>query len=1018
MADKAPEYLSAEELRNRLYHSLRNRGLVNSIKSQLRTNLITELQQSVQRPLTLHDLDTQESDPLILRATNSLIADHLRRSKYEYSLGVFLPESGLSQDKIFQPEDLMTLLHISPESRLYKQLWKRTDVQNEKGLLWLVLTELSALHSRASLEAGVQVDLTRAGPITSLDAKLHSLEELYSSRRDDLNRSSHSAVEERLLSYQRQLEDRYNSQLKLELARLKDCEVAGMRMEEKEKGRKEMEQAKRELQRTYQEKYDRLVERERNSTERLQKEQELQEKEVYSQRQMLLSEIESVRQREAELKREAEVNKREKQLTEDRNRAKEDELRRREMELRNKEIQFDQRLQNEMAQFKLDQQAKFIDRVQNVEVREAKVKEEERIVAEEKSKVQSYKDDLRDKTHRVNELESAMQEARHSEVSATRQNEFINQKLRDMADYKTIKEQSVSQRNELETLRTRLSELLTMNERERGRQEELLRELRRPSPETLMMQRDLERARENLRQEQLVFHQQKQLLEARLKDEVDRNRELMQRMEEQMLQMKEMNREVVDLRKQLAMTQTVLNNEVYRKPKDGANDQSRSPLHASHHSVGEAAHPSLHAVSATLDPRGSRGPVTFGADRDVYNDLDSDFDLGFGPGSRQRNLSEFSDDHSSAASADIVAETRYRLRGLEKEAQNLERAYHDFHCHMTDVNALPSDAPPAPRPMLSLPHPANTSHHSHAGAGQRAVVSSPPPSPIPHDRPLSSTPYKRRPDPALHEDSFAELSGGRPQERRTAPPHFDLSDVSDDGKELLETKHVKSRPITVDDLEARPGSPSMLVVAESESAGSPPQHQGTDARKPAKLDPPGSQAAAEKATSSAPSLSPDAACKQPSASLDDAWKKPPVSLNDAWKKPAASLAKDTAAEQEAERRKGEERRREEERKRKEEDERKRREEEERTRREEEEEEKRREEQRKKEEEEKATQEAGGIDPVMLQYMAKVQAMKEQEKQAPKETAKATAGKNHSPSQSEDLSMVDDAKRYVIFFLMV
>ena len=48
----------------------------------------------------------------------------------------------------------------------------------------------------------------------------------------------------------------------------------------------------------------------------------------------------------------------------------------------------------------------------------------------------------------------------------------------------------------------------------------MLRELRRPSPETLMMQRDLERARENLRQEQVVFEQQKQLLESRLKDEV------------------------------------------------------------------------------------------------------------------------------------------------------------------------------------------------------------------------------------------------------------------------------------------------------------------------------------------------------------------------------------------------------------------------------------------------------------------------------------------------------------------
>ena len=53
-------------------------------------------------------------------------------------------------------------------------------------------------------------------------------------------------------------------------------------------------------------------------------------------------------------------------------------------------------------------------------------------------------------------------------------------------------------------------------------QEELLRELRRPSPESLMLHRDLERCKEELRQEQTLFAQQKQLLEARLKEEVSK----------------------------------------------------------------------------------------------------------------------------------------------------------------------------------------------------------------------------------------------------------------------------------------------------------------------------------------------------------------------------------------------------------------------------------------------------------------------------------------------------------------
>lgn len=33
-------------------------------------------------------------------AANSLVADHLKRFKYDYSLSVFLPESGLDANKV------------------------------------------------------------------------------------------------------------------------------------------------------------------------------------------------------------------------------------------------------------------------------------------------------------------------------------------------------------------------------------------------------------------------------------------------------------------------------------------------------------------------------------------------------------------------------------------------------------------------------------------------------------------------------------------------------------------------------------------------------------------------------------------------------------------------------------------------------------------------------------------------------------------------------------------------------
>lgn len=236
------------------------------------------------------------------------------------------------------------------------------------------------------------------------------------------------------------------------------------------------------------------------------------------------------------------------------------------------------------------------------------------------------------------------------------------------------------------------------------------------------------------------------------------------------------------------------------------------------------------------------------------------------------------------------------------------------------------------------------------------------------------------------------------REQVKAPPEFNLSNVSDDvdgetarKETMMESRHVGSRPITVGDLEARPGSPSMLFVAGSESGGSLQQTE----EKAARVERQPSEPPVNRPPATLPSLSLDAAWKQPGAfSLDNAWK-----------------TKDPTAEREEERRREEKERWREEQYREEPQRR----EEERQRQEEEEERERRE-----EEEEEASAQAGeadkgddtgGIDPIMLQYMAKVQAMKEQENQGAKPSAKVSVKtQQETPSQSEEVSVVDDGAK--------
>uniref|UniRef100_A0A3Q2XF23 Uncharacterized protein n=1 Tax=Hippocampus comes TaxID=109280 RepID=A0A3Q2XF23_HIPCM len=118
LLDTKEDVISTDELRKRLYKTLRDRGVLDTLKTQLRNQLIHEL-----KPAPLSGAEPSlRSDSYLISACNNIVADYLLNSGYEYSLSVFCPESGLSQEKVFKKGDLLQHLKISPESPLYKFL--------------------------------------------------------------------------------------------------------------------------------------------------------------------------------------------------------------------------------------------------------------------------------------------------------------------------------------------------------------------------------------------------------------------------------------------------------------------------------------------------------------------------------------------------------------------------------------------------------------------------------------------------------------------------------------------------------------------------------------------------------------------------------------------------------------------------------------------------------------------------------------------------------------------------------
>ena len=105
------------------------------------------------------------------------------------------------------------------------------------------------------------------------------------------------------------------------------------------------------------------------------------------------------------------------------------------------------------------------------------------------------------------------------------------------------------------------------------------------------------------------------------------------------------------------------------------------------------------------------------------------------------DITDSSDDPLSGLSADIVVETRHRLRQLEEEARHLEQAYHNFY---SDSAVMHNIKPSTERHQVSTDHLLQA--RSLVVVDKSTTLASDsqrPDSPLVDSRPMSSTPCKR-----------------------------------------------------------------------------------------------------------------------------------------------------------------------------------------------------------------------------------------------------------------------------------
>uniref|UniRef100_A0A8D2PTK9 OFD1 centriole and centriolar satellite protein n=1 Tax=Zosterops lateralis melanops TaxID=1220523 RepID=A0A8D2PTK9_ZOSLA len=635
-----PDTLSQEELRKRLYQTFKSRGVLDTLKTQLRNQLIHELMHPILSGELQPQLVPNEDSSLLTTASNSLVADHLERCGYEYSLSVFFPESGLEKKK----------------------------VSSVFCFLMQILIGLTEHHLNRETQ-NTETQTTSVPPYReSLAEKLQLIDEQFADSYPQ--HQKYKSLEVTLNEYRKEIEKQLQEEMHQKLEHFKEVEIAKIKMEEKVQTQKEISELRHELEKMHQAKSEALISREKNAIERLQKQQEIEAKEVYAQRQSLLKDIEAIRTREAELKQRMEAFEITQRIQEEKNKAIEDALRRREVAVKNIEETYEQRLNTELLKYQLELKEEYIARTNKVTEDEKKNKEKAMLLQEEAVAVNSKKEELKQAVSRSKELELDLESVKAQVLLVNKQNQLLTEKLKEVSDYPLLKEEKLELQVQNKLLRQQLDETRSENQHLRDK-------LSQPSAEYLACQVELRRVEHSKKLVLDEFETHKQMLEKQLQSEIERCAQLKAQLLDSEATVRKLNVQVEELKLQVKQTQAALENEVYRNPKPSLVDRSVLDF------LGDRVVP----PDVYVDGAFPRNPL-----------LPSVGTASTGPGPachlQPRNASPDSD-------LECIAQARARVKELEKEAEYLEEAYRSYQ-HRVRQSAATSRTPRKMQPPLIL----------------------------------------------------------------------------------------------------------------------------------------------------------------------------------------------------------------------------------------------------------------------------------------------------------------------------
>ena len=298
--------LSSAVMRTRLSAALKKNGTVDALKTQLRAKVLSEM-----RAGSLNVAGDQRTRPVVEQAANLLVMDYLQNAGYLYTASVFAPESGVpaaataatqsDADFLQATQRVLDLLHIHPESRLYKRMTSMRGPSTIRTLLEYVTH--SSDHAPGVANSACQ---TTSSESQTIDRKMEQIDERYRGLAHESTLAPLKTLEDKLAQCQRDADARVRHEVEEAVSRVRKVEMSKMRLEEQARFQQQLAQVRDEMETTWQKRLEALRLRESELHEKMSKKEAELESQSYAHRQRMLADMEIMRRRDAESRQHAE----------------------------------------------------------------------------------------------------------------------------------------------------------------------------------------------------------------------------------------------------------------------------------------------------------------------------------------------------------------------------------------------------------------------------------------------------------------------------------------------------------------------------------------------------------------------------------------------------------------------------------------------------------------------------------------------------------------------------------------